>query len=145
MLGTTGLVTVVGPGGVGKTRLAIQVAFDVLEEFDDGVWLVELAALADPVSVPRAVASAMGIAEVPGQGTEGVLASALGSKAALLILDNCEHLLDAVARLAQMLSERCPNLVILSTSREPLDIDGEVVWRVGITSHPRPRSKGRPR
>ena len=130
MLGTTGLVTVVGPGGVGKTRLALQVAFDVLDEFDDGVWLVELAPLADPASVPRAVASAMGIAEVPGQSTEEVLASALGSKAALLILDNCEHLLDAVAGLAQMLSERCPNLVILSTSREPLDIDGEVVWRV---------------
>ncbi len=130
MLGTTGLVTVVGPGGVGKTRLALQVAFDVLDEFDDGVWLVELAPLADPVSVPRAVASAMGIAEVPGQSTEEALTSALGGKAALLVLDNCEHLLDAVAGLAQMLSERCPNLVILSTSREPLDIDGEVVWRV---------------
>jgi len=130
MLGSTGLVTVVGPGGVGKTRLALQVAFDVLDEFDDGVWLVELAPLADPVTVPRAVASAMGIAEAPGQSTEEVLASALSSKAALLILDNCEHLLDAVAGLAQMLSERCPNLVILSTSREPLDIDGEVVWRV---------------
>ena len=130
LLDTTGLVTVVGPGGVGKTRLALQVAFDVLDEFDDGAWLVELAALADPASVPRAVASAMGIAEVPGKSTEEVLASALGSKAALLILDNCEHLLDAVAGLAQMLSERCPNLVILSTSREPLDIDGEVVWRV---------------
>ena len=130
MLGTTGVVTVVGPGGVGKTRLALQVAFDVLDEFDDGVWLVELAPLADPVSVPRAVASAMGIAEVPGKSTEEVLASGLGNKAALLILDNCEHLLDAVAGLAQMLSERCPHLVILSTSREPLDIDGEVVWRV---------------
>ncbi len=130
MLGTTGLVTVVGPGGVGKSRLAVQVAFDVLDEFADGVWLVELAPLTDPASVPRAVAYAMGIAEVPGQSTEEVLASALGSKAALLILDNCEHLLDAVAGLAQMLSERCPHLVILSTSREPLDIDGEVVWRV---------------
>ncbi len=130
MLGTTGLVTVVGPGGVGKTRLALQVAFDVLDEFDDGAWLAELAPLADPATVSRAVASAIGIAEVPGQSTEEVLASALGSKAALLILDNCEHLLDAVAGLAQMLSERCPNLVILSTSREPLDIDGEVVWRV---------------
>ncbi len=130
LLDTTGLVTVVGPGGVGKTRLALQVAFDVLDEFEDGAWLVELAALADPASVPRAVASAMGIAEVPGKSTEEVLASALGSKAALLILDNCEHLLDAIAGLAQMLSERCPNLVILSTSREPLDIDGEVVWRV---------------
>ncbi|MET0564870.1 MAG: adenylate/guanylate cyclase domain-containing protein [Acidimicrobiia bacterium] len=130
-LGTkTGLVTVVGPGGVGKTRLAVQVAFDVLDEFADGVWLVELAPLTDPASVPRAVASAVGIAEVPGQSTEEVLASALGSKAVLLILDNCEHLLDAVAGLAQMLSERCPHLVILSTSREPLDIDGEVVWRV---------------
>ena len=138
MLGTTGLVTVVGPGGVGKTRLVIQVAFDVLDVFDDGVWLVELAPLTDPVSVPRAVASATGIAEISGQSTEEVLASALGNKVALLILDNCEHLLDAVAGLAQSLSERCPNLVILSTSREPLDIDGEVVWRVGPLLTPDP-------
>jgi predicted ATPase/class 3 adenylate cyclase len=129
-LRTTGIVTVVGPGGVGKTRLAVQVAFDVLEEFEDGAWLVELAPLTDRASVPRAVASAMGIAEVPGRSVDDVLVEALSHKSALLMLDNCEHLLDGVASLAEFLSQRCPHLVIFSTSREPLDIEGEVVWRV---------------
>jgi non-specific serine/threonine protein kinase len=130
LLRTTGVVSVVGPGGVGKTRLAIQVAFDIMDRFGDGAWLVELALATDAMSVARAVATTLGVAEQPGSGIEAQLVEALRSKSALIILDNCEHLLDAIAPLAERLSQQCPQLVILTTSREPLDIDGEVVWRL---------------
>ncbi len=130
ILRTTGVVSVVGPGGVGKTRLAIQVAFDVMDGFNDGAWLIELAQVTDPAAVARTVATALGVAEKPGIGTDQVLVEALRAKSALIILDNCEHLLDAIAGLAERLSQHCPYLVILTTSREPLDIDGEVVWRL---------------
>lgn len=128
ILHTTGVVTIVGAGGVGKTRLAIQVAFDVLDRFEDGAWLVDLAPLGDPSSIPTAVASAMGIGEVRGRNLRDVVVEVLGSKSALLILDNCEHLLEAVAAFAELVSQRCPAMVVLSTSREPLDIEGEVTW-----------------
>ena len=130
LLRTEGVVSVVGLGGVGKTRLAIQVAFDVMDRFPDGAWLVELAALSDPASVPRAVAEATRVAEKPGRSIDEVLIEAMADKVALLVLDNCEHLLDAVADIAERLSRHCPHLVILATSREPLDIEGEVVWRL---------------
>lgn len=119
-----------GLGGVGKTRLAIQVAFGVMDRFPDGTWLVELAALSDPASVPLAIAEATRVAEQPGRGIEEVLIEALADKAALLVLDSCEHLLDAIAEIADRLSRRCPHLAILATSREPLEIEGEAVWRV---------------
>jgi predicted ATPase len=121
---------VVGLGGVGKTRLAIQVAFDVMDRFPDGAWLVELAALSDPASFARGVAEATRVAEEPGRSIDEVLIEALADKVALVVLDNCEHLLDAVAHIAERLSRHCPHLAILATSREPLDIEGEVVWRV---------------
>jgi predicted ATPase/class 3 adenylate cyclase len=130
LLRTEGVVSVVGLGGVGKTRLAIQVAFDVMDRFPDGAWLVELAALSDPTSVPRAVAKVMRVAEKTGRSIDEVLIEAMADKVALLVLDNCEHLLDAVADIAERLSQHCPHLVILATSREPLDIEGEVVRRV---------------
>jgi class 3 adenylate cyclase len=130
LLRTEGVVSVVGLGGVGKTRLAIQVAFDVMDRFPDGAWLVELAALSDPTSVPRAVAKVTRVAEKPGRSIDEVLIEAMADKVALLVLDNCEHLLDAVADIAERLSQHCPHLVILATSREPLDIEGEVVRRV---------------
>ena len=130
LLLTEGVVSVVGLGGVGKTRLAIQIAFDVLDRFADGAWIVELASLSDPASVPRAVAEATRVAEVPGRSIDEVLIEALTDKVALLLLDNCEHLLDSVADLAARLSRHCPHLVILATSREPLDIEGELVWRL---------------
>ena len=130
LLRTEGVVSVVGMGGVGKTRLAIQVAFDVMDRFPDGAWMVELAALSEPASVPRAVAEATRVTEMPGRSIDEVLIEALADREALLVLDNCEHLLDAVADLAERLSRHCPHLVILATSREPLDIEGEVVWRM---------------
>ncbi|NND13760.1 MAG: hypothetical protein HKO10_07340 [Acidimicrobiia bacterium] len=131
MLRSSGVVSVVGMGGVGKTRLAVQVAFDVMDRFADGAWLVELAALTDPDSVSGAVAATMRITEQPGRTTDELLIEALAHRDMLLILDNCEHLLDAVAVLVELMSQHCPHLVILTTSREPLDVEGEVVWRVG--------------
>lgn len=130
LLSTTGVVTVVGPAGVGKTRLAVQVAFDVMDRYADGAWIVELGGLDDPGLVPRAVADAVRVAEEAGRGLEDVLMEALAPKSLLLLLDNCEHLVDAVARLAERLAQHCPNVAMLATSREPLQIDGEVVWRL---------------
>jgi predicted ATPase/class 3 adenylate cyclase/tetratricopeptide (TPR) repeat protein len=139
LLRTTGILTLVGLGGVGKTRLAVQLAQQVLGDFADGAWLVELASLSDPAFVPRAVADAAHVGEVPGRDIEAVLVEAMADKAALLILDNCEHVIEAVAGVADRLSSHCPQLVILATSREPLDIEGEVVWRVQPLSTVDPR------
>jgi predicted ATPase len=131
LLRTAGVVTVVGMGGVGKTRLAVQVAFDVMDDFPDGAWLVELAPLRDPANVPRAVAAALRIGEEPGRLIEDVVTEAVRPKALLLVLDNCEHLLDAVARFTETLTQHSPRLAVLATSREPLDVEGEAVWRLG--------------
>ena len=130
LLGVTGVVTIVGPGGVGKTRLAVQLAFDVMEDFGDGAWIAELAPLTTPESVARGVASAIGVMEEPGRSIEDLVIETLQPKKALLILDNCEHVLDTIARLADRITTRCPGIVILATSREPLGMDGEAVWRV---------------
>ena len=130
LLPATGVLTVVGPGGVGKTRLAVQVGFDVMDGYADGAWMVELAPLTDPGLVPGAVAAAVGVAEQPGRSIEDLLVQALAPKSLLLLLDNCEHLLDAVAGLVERLSQHCPHLSVLVTSREQLDIDGEAVWRL---------------
>ena len=130
LLHGTGVVTLVGIGGVGKTRLAVQVAFDLLDDYPDGAWMVALETVADPALVARSVAAAVKVAEQPGRPVEEVLIEALVEKRALVLLDSCEHLLDTVARLAERLSRRCPHLGILATSREPLDIDGETIWRL---------------
>jgi predicted ATPase len=130
LLAETRLLTLTGPGGTGKTRLALQAAADALEAFPDGVWLAELAALADPALVPQAVAQAVGVREEPGRPLPATLADALRPERVLLVLDNCEHLLDACARLADALLRAAPHVRLLCTSREALGIAGEAVWRV---------------
>jgi predicted ATPase/DNA-binding SARP family transcriptional activator len=135
-LATERLVTLTGPGGVGKTRLAIQAGVELREEYPDGVWFVDLAGLAEPALVTQAVAQVLGIREEMGRPLTDVLLDAVGPRRLLLILDNCEHLLDAAARLAEWLLEGCPALRLLATSRQSLGLTGEVVWRVPSLSLP---------
>jgi predicted ATPase/class 3 adenylate cyclase len=130
------LVTLTGAGGCGKTRLAIQVTAELLERFADGAWLVELAALSDPLLVPRALMSALGLEQRPGAGILDSVLEQVGSRSALVVLDNAEHLVDACAQLAAALLRRCPNVVLLVTSRQPLQAQGEVALRVPSLSLP---------
>jgi predicted ATPase/DNA-binding XRE family transcriptional regulator len=127
---TSRLVTLTGPGGVGKTRLALEIARKESRSQPDGVWLVELASFTRAALVPRAVAAALGVEETTARSLTDALAHFLEPKTLLLILDNCEHLIEACARLADDLLRHCPNLRILATSREPLRITGEVTWQV---------------
>jgi non-specific serine/threonine protein kinase len=138
LLGDTRLLTLTGTGGVGKTRLALQVAADLLDRYAEGVWLVELAPLADPALVPGAVLKALGAPEQPGHPPEETLLETLRPRQVLLLLDNCEHLLDACARLSRTLLGACPRVRILATSREPLGLAGETRWRVPSLSLPAP-------
>jgi len=130
LLGATRLLTLTGPGGTGKTRMALQIAGGLLDHYPQGVWLVELAPLADPAGVPAAVAAAVGIREEAGQPLLATLVAALRERRLLLVLDNCEHLLDAGAALIEALLRGCPQVSLLATSREVLGITGETVWRV---------------
>jgi predicted ATPase/class 3 adenylate cyclase/DNA-binding CsgD family transcriptional regulator len=124
------LVTLTGAGGVGKTRLAIQVAGQMAGDFDDGVWYVDLAPIADPDLVPVAMAGALGLQEQPGHSTTETLIRFVKSRRMLVVLDNCEHLLEVTAALTTALLSACPGLTLLATSREPIGVDGEVIWRV---------------
>ncbi|MEJ2733602.1 MAG: protein kinase [Anaerolineae bacterium] len=130
------LVTLTGSGGIGKTRMAIQTARELLAEVPQGVWLVELAPVADPRLVPRAVAAVWGVREEQGRPLQATLADYLRQKTLLLVLDNCEHLIDASSQLAGTLLQRCPGLRILATSREALGVEGEFVMRVPSLSLP---------
>src|SRR6266568_2759457 len=125
LLARTRLLTLTGAGGCGKTRLALRAAADVSDAYADGVWLVELAALTDPALVAQAVAQAVGVREVPGRDLTDTLVDHLRERASLLILDNCEHVVDAAAHVADALLRVCPRLRILATSREPLRSTGE--------------------
>ncbi len=136
LLTTTRLLTLTGTGGCGKTRLELHVAADQLDYHPDGVWLVELAPLADPVLVPRTVAATVGVREVPGQDVQVTLREGLHRKRLLLVLDNCEHLLAACAQLADALLRTCPSVYILVASREALGVAGEVTWRVPSLATP---------
>ncbi|MBI5876454.1 MAG: tetratricopeptide repeat protein [Chloroflexi bacterium] len=139
LLGGTRLLTLSGAGGVGKTRLALQAATEELASFGDGVWFVELAPLADPALVPQATASALGLQEQAGRPWINSLSDYLRAKHLLLVLDNCEHLIEACARLADQLLRGCPKLNILASSREALGIAGETAYRVPSLSLPDPR------
>jgi predicted ATPase len=136
LLGSTGFVTIVGPGGVGKSRLAVEAARAVESQYEDGVCLTELASFADPSLVPQAVARATGADELQRDSTLETLVEGLADRRLLLILDNCEHLIDEVATLAEALVQRCPALHVLATSREALQVDGEAVWRLAPLSAP---------
>jgi predicted ATPase/class 3 adenylate cyclase len=139
LLLTTRLLTLTGIGGAGKTRLSLQVAAEVLEEYPDGVWLVELAALSDPALVPQAIAWALNLRDERGRPITQTLTDYLQSKTLLLVLDNCEHLIEACAKSAELLMKACPSLKILATSREALNISGETLWRIPSLSLPNPR------
>jgi predicted ATPase/DNA-binding CsgD family transcriptional regulator/DNA-binding XRE family transcriptional regulator len=127
-LGQSRLVTVVGSGGVGKTRLVLRLASDIVGVFRNGVWFVELAALSDPLLIARSVAYVLGIREQPGRLLLASVADAIGDRQLLLVLDNCEHVMSACAELVEFLLQNCRGLRILATSRESLGLTGEVVW-----------------
>jgi predicted ATPase/transcriptional regulator with XRE-family HTH domain len=136
------LLTLIGAGGVGKTRLALAVAADLLPEYPDGVRFADLAPLTDPALVPHAVAAVMGVQEQPGRPVSETLATSLQPMRLLLLLDNCEHLIDACAELTAALLSACPHLCILVTSRETLAIAGETVYRVPSLSVPPDARRG---
>ncbi|WP_155770075.1 LuxR family transcriptional regulator [Mycobacterium asiaticum] len=130
MLPAERLVVLTGAGGVGKTRLAIQVAGEAADDFDAGVWFIDLAPITDPGLVPAAAAEAVGLSDQPGRSTTDALARFVSDRRMLMVFDNCEHLVDAVAVLVNTLLSGCPNLTLLATSREPIAVPGEVTWRV---------------
>src|SRR5271166_6047002 len=130
LLAENRLVTVTGAGGVGKTRVAIHVAAQVDREVSDGIWYVDLAPITDPDLVPVAAARAFGLPDQPGRSTMDVITRFVADRQMLVVLDNCEHLLDATSALIVELLAACPRLTLLATSREPIGVAGEVSWRV---------------
>jgi predicted ATPase/class 3 adenylate cyclase len=124
------LVTLAGAGGAGKTRLGLQAAAGLADGSGDGVWFVDLAPLQDGELVAAATASVLGIREDAGRPITETLVEGVGDRSLLVLLDNCEHLIDACAKLADALLRGCPNIVLLATSREPLGVDGEHLYRV---------------
>ena len=136
-----GLLTLTGTGGSGKTSLALAVAREVLDsmEFPDGVWLAELAPLSDALLVPGAIASSVGVKEQTGRPIRDTLLDELRLRTLLVVLDNCEHQVETCAALADDLLRTCPGVRILATSREPLRVHGERVWRVPPLPTPDPR------
>jgi predicted ATPase/DNA-binding CsgD family transcriptional regulator/Tfp pilus assembly protein PilF len=130
LLGEVRALTLCGPGGIGKTRLALRLACELVPGFPGGAWLVELGDTDDPALVPLRVAAALGIRQEPGRPLTETIADALRPRPMVLILDTCEHVLDACATLVQQLLASCPSLRLIATSREPLRVRGETAWRV---------------
>ena len=130
LLQDTHLLTLIGPGGTGKTRLSVQAASEMLDQYPDGIWFVELAPISDALLVPRSTAIAIGLREEPQRQVMDVLCDYVHGKKLLLVLDNCEHLVDACARMADKILHTAPNTRILASSREALGIGGEVTYRV---------------
>ncbi|HEV8339255.1 MAG TPA: tetratricopeptide repeat protein [bacterium] len=138
LLGVTRLLTLTGAGGAGKTRLALQAAAEIMDDYSDGVWLVELASLSDPALVLPTIASTLGVRETIAQTLTDALADYLRTQTALIVLDNCEHLSAACAEVAETLLRKCPNLRVLATSQEVLGVPGEVAYAVPSLSLPDP-------
>jgi predicted ATPase/DNA-binding SARP family transcriptional activator/Tfp pilus assembly protein PilF len=132
------LMTLTGAGGVGKTRLAVQAAHEQRGEYPDGVWFVDLTPLSDPAAIPTAIETVLGLRESSDGDVMKTLAGHLEGHHLLIVLDNCEHLLGECGRVAVTLLEGAPNLTILTTSRQPLGLPGEVVWRVPALGVPQP-------
>jgi predicted ATPase/class 3 adenylate cyclase/DNA-binding CsgD family transcriptional regulator len=130
------LLTLMGPGGTGKTRLSIQAASEMLDQYADGVWFVELAPILDPELVPRTTAIAIGLRDEPQRPVIDMLCDYLHEKKILIVLDNCEHLVDACARMADRILYAAPDTRILASSREALGIGGEVSYRVPSLEFP---------
>jgi predicted ATPase/DNA-binding XRE family transcriptional regulator len=130
LLESAHLLTLIGPGGTGKTRLSIQVANEVLKQYPDGVWLVELAPILDPLLVPRTTAIAIGLRDEPHRPVIDMLCDYLLKKKMLIILDNCEHLVDACAQMTERILQTVSNVKVLASSREALGIEGEVTYSV---------------
>ncbi len=134
------LVTLTGAGGCGKSRMALEVTAKLVSDFPDGVVFVELSAVTDPDLVPQTAATALALDDKSRRPTAETVAASLGSLRTLLVLDNCEHLIQACVKLASTLLAECPRLHILATSREPLRLEGELTWRVPPLSLPDERS-----
>jgi predicted ATPase/class 3 adenylate cyclase len=139
LLTATHLLTLMGTGGAGKTRLSLQVGSELLDVYPDGVWFIEFAPLTDATLVPQAIASAMGVREEHGRPMLSTLTDYLRDRTVLLIFDNCEHVVAACAKLAETLLRHCPKLRIMASSREALGIAGETVWRIPSLSLPDPK------
>jgi predicted ATPase/DNA-binding winged helix-turn-helix (wHTH) protein len=134
------VVTLTGPGGIGKTILALHAAHELRADFDDGGWLVELASISDPDIIPSAVATVLGLRLGDFISAESV-ARAIGAARLLLLLDNCEHVIDAAAELVETLIRQCPDVTVLATSRETLRVEGEYAYRVPPLDVPAPTVK----
>ena len=135
---TNRLVALTGSGGCGKTRLGLAVAANLVDRFPDGVWAVDLAPVSEPTLVMQTVASVLDVQEGQNRSLIEVLSSYLAQRQLMLLLDNCEHLIDPCASLVEMLLRAAPRLHVLATSREALGVDGEMVWRVPSLSLPEP-------
>jgi predicted ATPase/class 3 adenylate cyclase len=145
LVGSSRLVTLTGAGGSGKTRLGLQVAAELLDGTGDGVWLVELAAVTAEDAVPQAICAAIGIAWRPERPALETMIDALAHQHVLIVLDNCEHLIGGCAKTADAILRRCPRVNLVATSREPLGIGGETIYRVPSLSLPEPGAPGEPR
>ncbi|MDQ3020069.1 MAG: tetratricopeptide repeat protein [Bacteroidota bacterium] len=141
LLSGTKLLTLIGAGGIGKTRLALQVAADIIDDFANGVRIVELASLVDPILLPKAISDSLALKENPSQKPEQILIDYLKDKELLLIFDNCEHIINACANLAENLLQSSPKIKIIATSRESLRCKGEVTHKVFTLAHPNPKEK----
>jgi len=136
LIGRHRLVTITGPGGAGKTRLAIEVATSLTDEYRDGTWFVDLAELGDPVGVPGAIAAALGIHLAPGEPVLRQLLDRTSGMRSVLVMDNCEHLVDTVATTVETVLESAAGVRVLATSRQPLGLPGENVWETPPIAFP---------